>query len=219
MKTLWSLILIIFLFTIIGCQEDITGNDPVVTDPAVVKGDVSASPTSIIAGGTTTLTYTGSKDVTSVTINGTTVSATSGSKCYTLNTTTTFNVKFIGLNDKTYETSVVVNVAEPILPARTIKLCSKYYVLLENKNLDNGIWRFSVLDEEQRTNKVYFEPDGKLREFTKDGKLAGLCDWNWISEDSIKIGSERYQYTLTDSTLVRSSRKGTLINTYKSFLK
>jgi hypothetical protein len=183
-------LLIIFLFTILsGCEEDIIPVPPVVIDP-VVSGTAYALPPSIVAGETTTITYTGSKDVISVTINGTTVSATSGSKAYTLTSTTTFTVKFVGPNNKIDEKSFTVNVTEPpvVVPTKldtmTNLLCLGPFIPFKvEKELDSGVWDEQTMTEIEARIIWTFYKDGKFSHVDPLGiGLSFRGDWNFSSD-------------------------------------
>jgi hypothetical protein len=204
-------LLIIFLFTILsGCEEDIIPVPPVVIDP-VVSGTAYALPTSILAGETTTITYTGSKDVISVTINGTTVSATSGSKAYTLTSTTTFTVKFVGPNNKTDEESVTVNVTEPpvVIPTKrdTIinLLCSGSFKKVKLERKINDVWDELTMPEKETRRLLIFTKDGKYKDYDPLGINLTFEGSYTISNDLIYLifmGQENEIITLTDKQLV-----------------
>ena len=88
----------------------------------------------------------------------------------------------------------------------------------DSKYLSEGIWYTPNLDEDQLTRKIYFYKTGTCEVFKKSGEPVGGAYWNWVGQDSIKIGGPTYSYQLTDSTFIRSEREGTIIMVYKGFV-
>ena len=179
---------------------------------------------STVQYGNSTILYWSSINVASVTKNGIPLSSTSGSESTTsLVKDTTFTFEFKGIDGKILTKSVTIDIVTKPVPTEMDlireKFCSKYYVLIEMKNFYNGIWHYYILDEEQLRIQTYYNIDGTTFWVDPLDNIKHKLDNHVLTKDSIKIGSARYQYTLTDSTIVCSTDNGTFITTSKAFAK
>lgn len=185
----------------------------------VVTGDAWVSLPRIYNGGSTTLIWESSKDVTSVIINGILAPTTTGSiEVKALKKDTAFVLTFIGINGLLI--SKVVNVTVIIYnpdQARTDSLClNKYWKLVSIKYLKDGIWYTINLDEEQLSSKGFYYPDGNGRSFDADGKLDSSGKWAWYSSNSIIWDNITITpYKLTNDSLILYDINGTIVTTYK----
>jgi hypothetical protein len=204
--TILNKILVVFLLTlsIWGCRYDHVVPEPESVYNPVVEANAYALPESIPYAGTTTI-YWKSENVTLVTINDVPVSSLSGSK--TLDSVvkdTTLNFKFTTYNRQVITKSVSIEVAEPVIvvPTRTDTLCERYWMMVSSKIFSQGNWYTVNLDEDRLTRKLYFYKNGFYEVFKKDGSTVGNGYWNFVGQDSIKIGGPTYGYQLTDTTFV-----------------
>jgi len=125
--------------------------------------------------------------------------------------TTQFTVTATGIDGS-------VAVASPIIivPTRTDTICGRYWMLTkDSKYLSEGIWHFTNWTDDELTRKLYFYKNGTCEIIKKSGEPGGNAYWNWVNQDSIKIGGPTYEYKLTDTTFIRSERNGTIIDVYK----
>lgn len=125
---------------------------------------------------------------------------------------TTFNFSAIGLDGSTLNQSALVKVAEP---TRTDTLCGNYWTMIEWKFYYEGTYGFAALTDDDKAERTYFSKDGKITIFDKDGEMVGKGNWSWVGQDSIKIGSTKHRYELTDSTFIRSQANDSTIITFK----
>ena len=214
---LQCLAIVLVVFTMVKCGTE-PEPEPEPPKELVVSGNINVFPTSIKSGETVTVSWDKLVNVTKVTINDIPVSISDGSKTYTLTNTTTFTVKFIGSNDKTYETTFTVNVAPDPNKARTDSLClNKYWKLVSIKALLlNGTWGSDPLSAEQLSSKGFFYPNGTIESFDVNGKLDGNGKWAWYDKNSIIWNNVTITpYKLTKDSLILYDRNGTIVTTYK----
>lgn len=126
---------------------------------------------------------------------------------------TTFNFSAVGLDGSTLNQNVLVNVAKP---TRTDTLCGNYWTMIEWKYYKDGVYRFVILNDDDKAKRMYFYKDGKTEVFDKNNKRIGAYDWSWVGQDSIKMGSTKYRYELTESTFLRSEKNDSTILIWKA---
>ena len=219
MKTFLQCLVVVFVvFSLVKCS---TEPEPEPPKEIVVSGNINVSPTSIKAGETVTISWSEMINVKTLIINDTPISISDGSKSYTLTSTTTFVVKFIGPNNEFDQKSFTVNVTVDPDKARTDSLClNKYWKLISTKALlSNGTWGSDPLSEEELSLKRFYYSNGTMEIFRpSDGKLIGNSKWAWLGKNSIIWNNNQIStYKMYDNYYESYSSDGKTVSLYKYY--
>lgn len=113
------------------------------------------------------------------------------------------------------EKSANITVVVPYVPNRTDSIYSMVwsYSAYDNLDKDGNVVISWNLNEDQKTNKLYFYKDGNAKVFNKNGTQIGSFHWKWTGTNTILIGDQTYRYILDDTKFYRyqSSNDGTEI--------
>jgi len=164
-----------------------------------------------------TINYTVTGYVDSTTLNNVKVPNSGTFTTSKLVHDTTFTLKAFGPGGTTTR---VITIPVVLPPTRTDSLClNKYWQRTETMFCVNGDTTYTALDAEQLRIQSHYFPNGDLKSFDPFDGSSNMYKWMWIGTDSLEMAGNRYQYKLSNTTLVLSERNGTIVDIYKSFTK
>ncbi len=186
------------VFIFIACDEPIIAPEPVVLMPKVT---LTVSPQGPVSPGDVVTVSCLAVNAGSTNNNIGAPTSTEWSFPFKVNEALTVSVTALGEKGYTASDSKKIEVLIPYVPTRTDSLLSTTGSVsaYDTVDKDGNLIRSMILNEDQKTDRLYYYSNGTGKSYNKDNVLVSSGTWKWVDANTFQDGDRFFRYVLVDN--------------------